>query len=136
MRDLLGNLVDLLALLLDHMLLDLTDVRVDFLQDVLLGLSQLLEFDKQVVLPGGDAVHPPEADDPCARTYPRQHVSDGFVIHSALLFEESMPYMRAVFKPQKNNAAIRRHLCLRKMWRYRKAGWKWYKLVFYGRGDT
>jgi hypothetical protein len=44
---------------------------VDFLQDVLLGLCQLLELYEQGVLPGGDAVHPPEANDPRPCPHPR-----------------------------------------------------------------
>jgi hypothetical protein len=50
MGDLCGYLVDFFALLLDHLRLHLTLVRVDFPQGVMLGSGEFL--------PGGDAAHP------------------------------------------------------------------------------
>jgi len=85
MRDLRGNFIDLAALLLDHMLLDLTHVWMDCFQDVVLGLGQLLQLDEQGILPGGDAVYPLEADDPRTSGDPCQSIGDGVVIHGSLL---------------------------------------------------
>src|SRR4029450_5833897 len=52
------------------MRLNLADVRMDLTQDVMLRPRQLPQLREQGVLPGGDAVHPPEADDPGARPRP------------------------------------------------------------------
>ena len=85
LRDLLGNRVDFCPLLLDDMLFNLADIGVDLAQDVLLRLRQVPQLREQSVLPGGDAVHPPEADDPRTCPHPRQPVRDGLLIHSCLL---------------------------------------------------